>query len=81
MAPLGIHRTLAKVAAKQRSKAQEGLDFFIALPSIDHLSLDGHSALVSNVARAYRFEGGVLDRQSPIIPFLGTWSIDNRVVS
>jgi len=41
---------LAKVAAKQRSKAQEGLDFFIALPSIDHLSLDGHSALVSNVA-------------------------------
>src|SRR5205085_10122622 len=34
MAPLGIHRTLAKVAAKQRSKAQEGLDFFIALPSI-----------------------------------------------
>jgi hypothetical protein len=50
MAPPGIHRTLAKVAAKQRSKAQEGLDFFIALPSIDHLSLDGHSALVSNVA-------------------------------
>jgi hypothetical protein len=50
MAPLGIHRTLAKVAAKQRSKAQEGLDFFIALPSIDHLSLDGHSPLVSNVA-------------------------------
>ena len=56
MAPLGIHRTLAKVAAKQRSKAQEGLDFFIALPSIDHLGLDGHSALVSNVARAYRLQ-------------------------
>ena len=54
MAPPGIHRTLPKDAARQRSKAQEGLDFFIALPSIDHLSRDGHSALVSNVARAYR---------------------------
>ena len=41
MGPLGIHRTLAKVAAKRRSKAPEELDFFIALRSTDHLSRDG----------------------------------------
>ena len=34
MAPPGIHRTLVKVAPKQRSKAQEELGFFIASPSI-----------------------------------------------
>jgi len=42
MAPPGIHRTPAKVAAKQRSKAREALDFFIALPSIEsHWQLSG----------------------------------------
>ena len=35
MAPPGIHRTLVKVAPKQRSKAQEGLDFSIALQLTD----------------------------------------------
>src|SRR5207253_11045572 len=32
----GIHRTPPKDAARPRWKAQVGLDFFIALPSIDH---------------------------------------------